>query len=253
LTGVEQILKDKGIILNREGMPRHIAIIMDGNGRWATGRGMPRALGHTQGYLTVRTISHAACELGLDTLTLYAFSTENWRRPKEEVDALMALIEKAMRDEVPSYHRDNIRLMVSGCLQELPQSLQNTIAEVTRETSKNTGLVVNLAINYGGRREILEAAREAAKHACAGEIEPAEITEEYFSGLLYTRGLPDPDLLIRTAGELRVSNFLLWQIAYSELWVTETLWPDFEPADLIDAIMDYQKRTRKFGKVVQAK
>lgn len=250
---VEQVLKEKGITLEKEGMPRHVAIIMDGNGRWATGRGMPRGLGHVQGYLTVRTISHAACDLGLEALTLYAFSTENWRRPKEEVEGLMALIEKAMRDEVPSYHRDNIRLKVSGCLPELPQSLQDTIAEVTEETSKNTGLVVNLAINYGGRREILEAARVAAERVRSGEISPEDITEEYFSGLLYTAGLPDPDLLIRTAGELRVSNFLLWQIAYSELWVTETLWPDFGPADLVDAILSYQKRTRRFGKVVEAK
>jgi len=247
LTGIEKAQMEIGIALDAERMPRHIAIIMDGNGRWATQRGLPRIIGHKQGYETVRDIIRACGKLGVEVLTLYAFSTENWRRPKEETDMLMQLIEEATRIELPTLHEKNIRLRISGRLSELPESLQQALAEDIQATAKNTGLVLNLAINYGGRVEILDAVREACRRAKDGRLDPEHITEEYFSGLLYTAGLPDPDLLIRTAGELRVSNFLLWQMAYTEIWVTPVLWPDFTQAELLRAIADYQGRVRRFG------
>jgi len=249
LTGIEKAQMEIGIALDAERMPRHIAIIMDGNGRWATQRGLPRIIGHKQGYETVRDIVRACGELGVEVLTLYAFSTENWRRPKEETDMLMQLIEEATRIELPTLQEKNIRLRISGRLSELPESLQQALAEDIQATAKNTGLVLNLAINYGGRVEILDAVREACRRAKDGRLDPEHITEEYFSGLLYTAGLPDPDLLIRTAGELRVSNFLLWQMAYTEIWVTPVLWPDFTQAELLRAIADYQQRVRRFGSV----
>jgi undecaprenyl diphosphate synthase len=236
-----------GLTLDTERIPRHIAIIMDGNGRWATGRGLPRVMGHFQGYQTVRDIVRASSDLGVEVLTLYTFSTENWRRPKEETDAIMALIEAATREDLPSMQENRVRLRVSGVMAELPQSLQDTLRESMDILSVNTGLILNLAINYGGRREILDAVQEVCRLASEGQVRPEEITEEYFSSYLYTAGLPDPDLLIRTAGEVRVSNFLLWQIAYAEIWVTPALWPDFTPQDLEQAIFDYQKRSRKFG------
>ena len=247
MTEIEKLKTELGIVLDPERMPRHIAVIMDGNGRWATQRGLPRVAGHAQGYETVRDIVRASGQLGLSALTLYTFSTENWTRPKQEVDVLMELIEMAARNEVPSLMENNVRLRVSGRISELPASLQEALMEGMETTKENTGLVLNLAINYGGRREILDAVREACRRAQAGALDPEEITEDYLSDLMYTAGLPDPDLLIRTAGELRVSNFLLWQTWYAEIWVTPTLWPDFTPADLIRAIADYQQRERKFG------
>lgn len=250
MKGVEKTQKEIGIVLDPERVPRHIAIIMDGNGRWATQRGMPRVMGHAQGYETVRKVVRACGELGVEALTLYTFSTENWRRPKAETDAIMQLIETATRDELPELMENHVRLRVSGDMSELSESLQEALKTSIEATSGNDGLVLNLAINYGGRLEILRAVHEACRRVRDGEIDRDTITEEYFSGLLYTAGLPDPDLLIRTAGELRVSNFLLWQIAYAEIWVTSTLWPDFTEADLIRAIADYQKRVRKFGAVV---
>ncbi len=249
MSSIEETQRELGITLDSERMPRHIAIIMDGNGRWATQRGLPRAMGHAQGYVTIQGIAQACSDLGVGALTLYAFSTENWRRPKDEVDALMQLIEYALRQEVPTLQKNKIRLQTIGRIWELPQSLQDTIAEITAETAQNSKLILNLAINYGGRREILDAVQEASRRVLDGEIDRDAITEEYFSNLMYTAGLPDPDLLIRTAGELRVSNYLLWQIAYSEIHVTSTLWPDFGDADLIKAIADYQSRIRKFGTV----
>ncbi|MHB0913179.1 MAG: isoprenyl transferase [Armatimonadota bacterium] len=232
-------------MIDPERIPQHIAIIMDGNGRWATRQGLPRMLGHMQGYETVHRVVRAADDLGVKVLTLYAFSTENWRRPKQETDAIMALIEDATRNDLPGMMENNVRLRVSGFFSDLPESLQEALTESMETTAKNTGLILNLAINYGGRAEILEAAKEIVRR----RPDPAEITEEYFSNLLTTAGLPDPDLLIRTAGELRVSNFLLWQIAYAEIWVTPILWPDFQKEDLVQAISDYQRRVRKFGAV----
>ena len=247
MTDIETVQNDIGIALDPKRIPQHIAIIMDGNGRWATQRGLQRVMGHMQGYNTVREIVRACDELGVRALTLYTFSTENWRRPKEETDAIMQLIESATRNELPAFQKDNVRLRVSGRLSELPECVCTALTETVEATAENTGLTLNLAINYGGRQEILDAVQEACRRAKDGELDAEAISEEYFSDLLYTAGLPDPDLLIRTAGELRVSNFLLWQIAYAEIWVTPTLWPDFTEADLIMAIADYQKRVRKFG------
>ena len=249
MTEIEKIQQELGIMLDPERIPRHIAIIMDGNGRWATRQGLPRAMGHIQGYETVRTIVRACDDIGVKALTLYTFSTENWVRPKEEVDILMQLIEAATTNELPTFQENNVRVRVSGRLPELPDSLQKALAYVVEATAKNTGIVLNLAINYGGRAEILDAIQEIARRAKDGAIKPEDITEGYFSDMLYTAGLPDPDLLIRTANEYRISNFLLWQIAYSEIYVTPTLWPDFAEADLIRAIADFQKRDRKFGAV----
>ena len=249
MTGIEKVQREIGIALDPERIPQHIAVIMDGNGRWATERSLPRIIGHKEGYGRVRDIVRACGDLGVAVLTLYTFSTENWRRPKEETDMLMELIEAATRDELPTLQENNVRLRISGRLSELPESLQRALAEDIQATAKNTGLILNLAINYGARVEILDAVREACRRARDGKLDPERITEEYFSGLLYTAGLPDPDLLIRTAGELRISNFLLWQMAYTEIWVTPVLWPDFTQADLLMAIADYQQRVRRFGAV----
>lgn len=249
---IEQIQQETGTILDPKRIPRHIAIIMDGNGRWATRRGLPRVMGHIQGYETVRKVVRACGELGVNCLTLYTFSTENWRRPKEETDAIMGLIETATREELPTLMENNVRLHVSGRMADLPESLQQALMESIQTTSGNTGLVLNLAINYGGRMEILHATREICRRVLDGKLQPDEVTEESFSSFLYTSELPDPDLLIRTAGELRVSNFLLWQIAYAEIWVTQTLWPDFTEKDLVCALADYQRRVRKFGAIPSA-
>ena len=248
MTDIERVQHEIGVTLDPERMPEHVAIIMDGNGRWATGRGLPRIMGHHEGYQTVHKIVTAAGELHLGALTLYTFSTENWRRPKEEVELLMALIEEATRNELPTLLENNVKLRVSGRMLELPQSLQDALNDNIERTKNNTGLVLNLAINYGGRGEILDAVHAICHKVMAGELHPDSMTEERFSSMLCTAGLPDPDLLIRTAGELRVSNFLLWQIAYAEIWVTPTLWPDFREADLVRAVADFQHRTRKFGK-----
>jgi undecaprenyl diphosphate synthase len=208
-------------------------------------------MGHAQGYETVRTVVRACGELGVTALTLYTFSTENWRRPKGETDAIMALIEEATRKELPELQENNVRLRVSGRMAELPESLQQALTESINATAGNTGLILNLAINYGGRLEILDAVKEVCRRARDGKVDVEGMSEDCFSGLLYTAGLPDPDLLIRTASEMRISNFLLWQIAYAEIWVTDTLWPDFTEADLVQAINDYQQRTRKFGAVAE--
>ena len=253
MADIEKIQQELGIVLDPSRIPGHIAIIMDGNGRWATQRGLPRVMGHMQGYETVRKVVEACGELGVNCLTLYTFSTENWRRPKEETDAIMGLIENATREELPRLMENNVKLKVSGRLVDLTPSLQEALRHSMESTAKNTGLVLNLAINYGGRAEILEAVRKICSRVLDGSLGLEDVTEETFSSCLYTAGLPDPDLLIRTAGELRVSNFLLWQIAYTEIWVTQTLWPDFTEADLIRAIADYQRRVRKFGALPEEK
>jgi undecaprenyl diphosphate synthase len=246
---IERALADR---LEKDRVPRHVAIIMDGNGRWARKRGMPRALGHVQGYKTTRQVVRDAVDLGIKVLTLYVFSAENWKRPKEETDALMLLIERAARDEVRELNENGVRMRFSGRTAELPPSLQEVIHRNETLTENNTRLTLNLCLNYGGRSEILDAARRLVALAERGEITVADVTAERFAEGLYTAGLPDPDLLIRTAGEMRVSNYLLWQIAYAELYVTPTLWPDFSTSHLLDALCDYQGRTRKFGGVVQA-
>lgn len=231
-------------------LPRHIAIIMDGNGRWARGRGLPRVEGHRRGESAVRGIVEHCGELGVEYLTLYTFSAENWRRSQEEVSALMRLIEFVARKEINELHRKGVRLRVIGRMHELPGSLQDELRRDMELTRENTGLNLNLAINYGGRAEIVDATRRLAEQVALGLLRPEEITEEALAGALYYPGMPDPDLVIRTGGELRLSNFLLWQAAYSEIWVTHTLWPDFGRQELDEAIRSYRCRERRFGGVL---
>ncbi|MBC7329051.1 isoprenyl transferase [bacterium] len=225
--------------------PRHIAIIMDGNGRWAQRRGLPRLEGHLAGVGAVRRIVEACRDLGIPYLTLYTFSTENWRRPKEEVEGLMMLLREQLRSQTPELKEKGVRVIVIGKRDELPLDLQAEIKRSEEETAQNKDLHLILAINYGGRAEIVQACKRIIEKVKSGEIE--DIDEASFSSYLYTRDIPDPDLLIRTAGEQRISNFLLWQIAYTEFYITDTLWPDFTKEDLIKAIEDYKRRKRKFG------
>ncbi|MEN6370613.1 MAG: isoprenyl transferase [Armatimonadota bacterium] len=232
-------------------VPKHVAIVMDGNGRWATRQGLTRAEGHVQGYIALRNIVEAASDLGIKALTVYAFSTENWRRPKDEVEALMHLFARAAHQEMENLQQNSVRMMVSGRFHELPKEVQDSLNADIKATKNNTRLILNLAINYGGRSEIADAARALARKAAAGEISPEEIDEKTFSQYMYAPELPDPDLLIRTAGEMRISNFLMWEIAYAEFYVTQVLWPDFNREELIKAILDYQGRTRRFGAVVE--
>ena len=228
-------------------LPRHVAIICDGNGRWARERGMPRLFGHHQGYLTVREIVRAASDLGLGVLTLYAFSTENWSRPRAETEGLMRLFVEGARRELRDLHESNVRMRFSGRLAELPESLRAELERHREVTAGNTGLILNICLNYGGREEILLAARRLVDLAVAGEIRPEDVNADTFSDGLYTAGLPDPDLLVRTAGDLRVSNYLLWQIAYTEIYVTDVRWPDFTREHLLEAIVEFQRRDRRFG------
>ena len=231
-------------------VPKHIAIIMDGNGRWATQRGLPRIMGHQRGYQTVKKIIRAADDLGISVVTLYTFSSENWKRPEAETSAIMELIRVAAKAELPDMQEKGVRLVLSGRVDELPPATRAQLLENVQATKNNTGVVMNLAVNYGGRGEIVDAAKKLARKAADGDISPDDIEEETFAEQLYSPQLPDPDLLIRTAGEMRVSNFLLWEIAYAEIWVTKALWPDFSRRHLLRAIEDYQKRKRKFGGVV---
>ncbi len=224
---------------------------MDGNGRWARKNHLPsRLLGHREGYKTVRKIVRAAAEFGIPVLTLYVFSNENWRRPKHETDGLMSLIEHAAKNELRELHENGVKIRFVGRREGLSESLKREMDRDMAVTAGNDRLILNLAINYGGRAEIADAARQLAEAAQRGEIDPAEITEEHLSAQMYAPDLPDPDLLIRTAGEMRISNFLLWGVAYAEMWVTPTLWPDFTPTHLVEALEDYGRRVRKFGAVV---
>jgi undecaprenyl diphosphate synthase len=230
-------------------VPAHVAVIMDGNGRWATGRGLPRVAGHREGVRAARELVRAADAVGLRYVTLYAFSTENWSRPEDEVSTLMRLLEEAIYRELPELMERNVRLRVIGRPTGVPTVVQRGIDHVVDQTSANTGLTLMMAFNYGGRDELLDAFRTLAGRVQTGELAPEDISEAHVRRALYTDGVPDPDLLIRTSGEMRISNFLLWQIAYTELWVTPTLWPDFGPGDLYRAIADFQRRHRRFGKV----
>jgi undecaprenyl diphosphate synthase len=243
----------KRLGINPAEMPRHIAIIMDGNGRWAKKRGLLRPEGHRQGAVTAEKISHLCVEFGIEALTLYSFSIENWKRPADEVHALMNLYSEYLVKMRPKLMEDNAKLVHLGRMAQLPAEVKIELTKTMELTSKNTGMVFALALNYGGRAEIIDATREIARKHKAGKIALEDIDEKCISNHLYTAGLPDPDLLIRTANELRVSNFLLWQISYSEFYVTETLWPDFQQADLEKAILAYAKRTRRFGDVVDSK
>ncbi|CFX66903.1 Decaprenyl diphosphate synthase-like [Syntrophomonas zehnderi OL-4] len=234
-------------IVDIERLPQHVAIIMDGNGRWAKKRFMPRTMGHRAGMASLKKTVQACNELGIPILTVFAFSTENWKRPQSEVDYLMQLLIEFLHKEINELHAKNVRIKMFGDYKTIPPECQVEIKQAIDLTSNNNGLRFNIALNYGARQEIIDAAKKLALKIQNQEIAVSDLDEEIFSGLLYTGGMPDPDLLIRTAGEMRVSNFLLWQIAYAELVVTNTLWPDFTPQDLRDAIIEYQKRDRKFG------
>ena len=229
-------------------LPRHIAIIMDGNGRWALQKGKPRTYGHKHGVTSVKEITEGAAELGIKFMTLYAFSTENWKRPKFEVDALMHLLLQTIHTETKNLNKNKIRLTAIGDLASLPHSIYNQLMQAIRDTSGNDRMTLTLALSYSGRWEILEAARSLVEAVRNGQLAAADISETSFSSCLSTASMPDPELLIRTSGENRVSNFLLWQIAYSELYFTPKLWPDFRKEDLYEAIYTYQHRERRFGK-----
>ena len=229
--------------VNFDQLPSHVAIIMDGNGRWAAQRHLPRVEGHRAGIDSVRDVVESSARLGIEVLTLYAFSLENWKRPRAEVNTLMMLLKRYIRLELSTLLKNNIRFKVIGRAEELSPDVQRELEIGVRQTEHNTGMQFNIALNYGGRAEIVDAARRAM----AAGIAPDDLDERRFGELLYTAGQPDPDLLIRTSGEMRVSNFLLWQIAYSEIWVTETLWPDFRRRHLLEAVMAYQKRDRRYG------
>src|SRR5271169_2929341 len=231
----------------RASLPKHVAIIMDGNGRWAKQRGLPRIEGHRQGAESARIIIRTAGELGIRYLTLYAFSVENWNRPKDEVDALMKYLIHYLKTETPELNKNNVRLEVIGQIYRLPEAVQEHLRKSIATLSKNNGLTLVMALSYGGRTEIVDAVRSIAQKAKAGELDPADITEEVFAQHLYTSNVPDPDVLIRTSGEMRVSNFLLWQISYAELVVTPTLWPDFRRAQFFAAMDEYNRRHRRFG------
>ena len=230
-------------------LPTHVAIIMDGNGRWAKQRNLPRVEGHRHGVESVRTVVRAAGEAGIKYLTLYAFSVENWNRPKEEVDTLMKYLARFLKSEFAELNRNHVKLETIGQIYRLPEFVQEQLEKTESALANNNGLTLILALSYGGRTEIVEAVRDIADEVKLGRIEPAEINEKVIGDHLYTRHYPDPDLLIRTSGEMRVSNFLLWQISYSELVVTPTLWPDFRKAQLLEAIEEYARRHRRFGGV----
>ena len=230
-------------------IPSHVAIIMDGNGRWARKRLLNRIKGHEKGVATVRTIVRTCREVGISILTLYAFSTENWQRPKSEVIALMAILKKFLKSELKEMMDNNIRLNAIGQIESLPENVQQTLHHTMSLTKKNKGMLFNIALSYGGRSELLMMVREIAQKAKDGKIDPDSITPEVISNHLYTSGMPDPDLLIRTSGEYRISNFLLWQIAYSEIFITNTLWPDFSKDEFLHILKDYQQRERRFGKI----
>lgn len=233
-------------------LPKHVAIIMDGNGRWATRKGLPRMAGHRQGVEAIREIIETTDELGIPFLTLYAFSTENWRRPKEEVDFLMSLLVEYLQNEIHELHRKNVRINILGCINSLPDKVKSEVRNAMELTSANKGICVNVAINYGGRAEIIHAVYSIVKAVQSGDLCADDINEYSFSQYLYTKNIPDPDLLIRTGGENRISNFLLYQIAYTELFFTSSnvLWPDFKSSAYLNAIMEYQKRQRRYGGIV---
>ena len=242
--GSEEWRMARRLIPNR--LPRHIAVIMDGNGRWARKRLLPRAAGHRAGVKPVREIIEACCRLGIEALTLYAFSVENWKRPKAEIQTLWALLRQYLKQELPELKANGVRFQTIGRIEALPQGVCDDIDNAIVETSANMGMRLNIALNYSGRSEIVDAVNDLLRQAQRRD-EPLQIDERGMSDRLYTAGIDDPDLLIRTSGEYRVSNFLLWQIAYSEIWVTDRYWPDFRTTDLLESLLAYQKRHRRFG------
>ena len=245
----ERLLLD----LDADRLPQHIAVIMDGNGRWAQRRHLPRVAGHRAGVQSARTVIETCARLGIHALTLYAFSMENWRRPKAEIDFLMHLLREYLRKELPVIHRNNIRMLVIGRHDKLPKEVRTDIERAMEQTADNTGMKLAVALNYGGRAELVDAFNHILDRVRNNGLANARVDEEMISQHLYTAGLPDPDLLIRTSGEMRVSNFLLWQIAYAEIYVTETLWPDFNRAQLYEALFDFQKRERRYGGLAESR
>ena len=243
----EEDLKSK--IIKKGNLPKHIAIIMDGNGRWARKRGLPRIAGHRAGVKTVKRIVEAAAGLKISILTLFTFSTENWQRPREEVSAIMNLLYETTKRELSELEKNNVKLITTGNIEELSSTRKEILKKAIQRTNDNTGLVLNLALNYSGRSEILDAVKKISADVCSGVIKPEDLDEGLFSSYLYTKRLPDPDLLIRTSGEMRISNFMLWQTSYTELYVTPVLWPDFSVDDFYQAIWIYQNRQRRFGKI----
>lgn len=242
-------LELKKKILKKGNLPTHVAIIMDGNGRWARKRGLPRTAGHRAGVKTVKRIVRAAGDLGIFVLTLFTFSRENWKRPKYEVSAIMKLLYETTKREINELDENNVKLITTGRIEEFPPEKRDILEKAKNRTKDNTGLILNLALNYGGRTEILDAVKKIAQDVKEGELDPNDLNEQAFSGYLYTKDLPDPDLLIRTSGEMRISNFLLWQTSYTELYVTDVLWPNFTVKDFYQAIWDYQNRERRFGRI----
>ena len=240
------MVKEHGIDQSR--LPRHVAIIMDGNGRWAVNRNRPRLFGHKKGADSVRVVVEAALEIGIEALTLYAFSSENWKRPEQEVSGLMTILKTYLASELSQMQSNGIRLRCTGDVERLPEGPRSALQNVIDQTRENSRFTLNLALSYGARDEIARAARLIAQSCLDGDLTPAEVGPEHIEERLYTAGLPDPDLLIRTGGEARLSNFLLWQASYSEIYFTETMWPDFRREQFFQAILDYQQRERRFGK-----
>jgi undecaprenyl diphosphate synthase len=249
MTAQPLTLQDLPTDLRRDRIPQHVAVIMDGNGRWAEKQGLPRIMGHRRGVDTLKNLLRCCKDWGIGALTAYAFSTENWGRPQEEVNFLMMLFERVLRRELREMMQEDVQIEFVGNLNALPESLQQEIAKSVEETRHNTGTKFRVATNYGGRQEIIQACRAIATQVQQGHLQPDEIDEAVFERHLYTAGTCDPDLLIRTSGEMRISNFLLWQVAYSELYVTNTLWPDFDRTAFYQALAAYQERDRRFGKV----
>jgi undecaprenyl diphosphate synthase len=249
MTAMQTILKKLPSDLDQDRLPKHVAVIMDGNGRWAKRRGLPRIMGHRQGVDTLKNLLRCCKDWGIQALTAYAFSTENWGRPHEEVDFLMTLFERVLMRELREMMEEDVRIEFVGNLAALPRSLQSQIERSMDETRNNNSIQFTVATNYGGRQEILQACRAIALQVQQGQIQADEIDEALFSRHLYTANVGDPDLLIRTSGEMRISNFLLWQMAYAELYITDTLWPDFDRTEFHRALSSYQQRERRFGKV----
>jgi len=233
--------------IDKQKLPKHVAIIMDGNGRWATRKGLPRSFGHKQGVSVLKKILKAAKNLGCKVITVYAFSTENWTRPSKEVDFLLNLFSEALSNEIEEIHEESIKIKFIGDLSPFPKTLKKIISSSESLTKNNQKFLLNVCVNYGGRQEIVKVAKELAFKSSSGEIKPSEVNEELFNSELLTRGIKDPELLIRTSGEKRISNFLLWQLAYSEIYISDVLWPDFNEFEFLKAIIDYQSRNRRFG------
>lgn len=248
-TTKQTTLKELPSDLRRDRLPQHVAVIMDGNGRWATRRGLPRSVGHRQGVDTLKELLRCCDDWGIQALTAYAFSTENWSRPLEEVEFLMALFERVLRQELNEMVREGVRIRFVGHLTDLPKTLQSMIADAMAATQHNQGIQFTIAKNYGGRQEIVQACQAIAQKVQQGELDSTDISESVIAQHLYTAGTCDPDLLIRTSGEMRLSNFLLWQTAYAELYITDTLWPDFDRIEFHRALSSYQQRDRRFGGV----